>query len=83
MEIRVAIVGIIIEDREKSQEIQGILHEYSDLIIGRMGIPNAMENLNVISLVVKGEQSRISALSGKLGNIETVTSKVIYSRRNF
>lgn len=81
MEKRVAIVAIIVEDKEKAKYVQEILHEFSELIISRMGVPNVDENINIISLVVKGNQSAISTLSGQIGNLEGVTSKVVYSKK--
>lgn len=78
---RVAIVGIIVEDKSLSEDVQRILHEFSELIVGRMGLPDVAEDTNVITLVVKGSQKEISALSGKLGNLDSVTSKVIYSKK--
>ncbi len=39
METRVAIIGIILENRDSAQKLNDLLHEYSDCIIGRMGLP--------------------------------------------
>lgn len=39
MDTRVALIGIIVEDPEAAQRINGILHEYGNYIIGRMGLP--------------------------------------------
>ena len=36
-ETRIAVVGIIVEDKEAVGEINRILHDYSPYIIGRMG----------------------------------------------
>ena len=36
---RVTLVGIIVEDKEAAGRINGLLHEYGEYIIGRMGIP--------------------------------------------
>ena len=38
-ETRIAVVGIIVEDKEAVGEINRILHDYSPYIIGRMGLP--------------------------------------------
>lgn len=40
MENRIAILGIIVQDRDSSSEVNRLLHEYGDSIIGRMGIPH-------------------------------------------
>ena len=78
---RVAIVGIIVEDRDAAARINGLLHEYGEYIIGRMGIPYREKQMNIISVVLDAPQGAISALSGKLGMIPGVSSKCTYSNR--
>lgn len=75
---RVALVGIIVEDREAAARINGLLHEYGEYIIGRMGIPYRGRQMNIISVVLDAPQSVVSALSGKLGMIPGVSSKCVY-----
>lgn len=75
---RVALVGIIVEDREAAARINGLLHEYGEYIIGRMGIPYRDRQMNIISVVLDAPQSVVSALSGKLGMIPGVSSKCVY-----
>ena len=75
---RVALMGIIVEDTETAARINGLLHEYSDYIVGRMGIPYREKEMNIISIVLDAPQSVISALSGKLGMIPGVKSKCLY-----
>ena len=79
-EARVALMGIIVEDTESAARINGILHEYSQYIIGRMGIPYRERELNIISIVLDGPQEEISALSGKLGMLRGVSCKCMYSK---
>lgn len=64
METRIALVGIIVENKESAQRINGILHEYGEHIIGRMGIPYPKRNISVISVVMDAPNDVISALSG-------------------
>ena len=78
---RVALVGIIVEDREAASRINGLLHEYGEYVIGRMGIPYREKQMNVISVVLDAPQSIVSALSGKLGMIPGVSSKCVYGSR--
>lgn len=80
-ESRVTLVGIIIEDQEAAVRINGLLHEYSAYIIGRMGIPYREKKMNIISVVLDAPQSVVSALSGKLGMIPGVSSKCLYGKR--
>lgn len=68
--MRLAVVGIVIEgDKSVSVEVQKVLTQFADIIIGRMGLPDRESGVSVISLIVKGENERISALSGRLGKI--------------
>ena len=78
---RVALVGIIVEDREAAARINGLLHEYSEYVIGRMGIPYREKQLNVISVVLDAPQSVVSARSGKLGMIPGGSSNCVYGSR--
>ncbi len=79
MEKRIAVMSIIVEKSDSAQLLNNILHEASDLIIGRMGIPYREKKLSVISVVVDAPQNEISALSGKIGNLDGVTVKTAYS----
>lgn len=80
METRVAIISIIVEDIEAAEKINALLHQYRQNIIGRMGIPYPAKNISIISVAVDGPMNEISALSGKLGAIEGVSTKTIYSK---
>ena len=80
MESRVAIIGIIIENKESVETLNEILHEYSKFIIGRMGLPYAKRKINIISIVIDAPQDEINTLSGKIGKLDGVTSKVAYSK---
>ena len=72
----IGVVGIVIEgNRDVAMEVQKILSENGDIILGRMGIPDREDNISAISLIVKGESERISALTGKLGRLERVIVK--------
>ena len=79
METRVAVMGIIVETRESTEELNAILHDYGDYIIVRMGIPYKPKDIHIISIAIDAPQDVISALAGKLGNIEGVSVKTAYS----
>jgi len=81
METRVALIGIIIEDMEAVERLNGLLHEYNSYIIGRMGLPYREKNISIISVVVNAEADIISTLAGKLGMIKGVNVKTIYSKK--
>ena len=60
---RVTLIGIIVEDQEAAIRINGLLHEYGEYIIGRMGIPYHEKQMNIISVVMDAPQEKVSALS--------------------
>ena len=79
MENRVAVIAIIIEQVEKSNEVNAILHDYNGFIIGRMGLPYRSRNVYIINIVVDAPVDQINAIAGKLGRIEGVTAKAVCS----
>ena len=81
METTVAVISIIVEDIEAAENINILLHQYRQYVIGRMGVPYAPKKISIISVAVDGPMDAISALSGKLGAIEGVSTKTIYSKK--
>lgn len=81
METRVALIGIIVEDLEAVERMNGLLHDYGQYIIGRMGLPFKEKNISIISVVVNAESDVISTLAGKLGMIKGINVKTIYSKK--
>lgn len=81
MEKRVAVIGIVVEKEESAEIVNTILHEYREFIVGRMGIPYRERGLSVISVIVDAPNATISAISGKLGMTDGVTSKAIYATK--
>lgn len=80
METRIALIGIIVENTEMADTINQLLHEYGEYIIGRMGIPYKVKKLNIISIVIDADNNTISSLSGKLGMLEGISVKTVYSK---
>ena len=71
MEKRIGVIGIIVEEKEQVQKLNDILSLHGNLIIGRMGIPHH-GSVNVISLIVEGNNDEIGAFTGKLGNLKGI-----------
>lgn len=80
IETRIAVIGIIIDDKRSAEAVNGLLHQYGEFIIGRMGLPYEKKMVNIISVVVDAPADIISALSGKLGKIPGVSSKALHSK---
>lgn len=79
METRVASISIIVEKGASVTKLNDLLHEYGEYIIGRMGIPYREKGINIISVAIDAPQDVINALSGKIGRLENITSKTVYS----
>ena len=80
MDSRVAVIAIIIEDINSAEQVNAILHEYGEHIIGRMGIPYRSRKINLISVAVDAPQDTISAISGKIGRLKGVSAKTVLSQ---
>lgn len=79
MNTRIALIGIIVENTESTPQLNRLLHEYADYIIGRMGIPHRERNVNIISVAIDAPLDIINALSGKIGRLSGITARTIYS----
>ncbi len=79
-ETRVAILAIVVERADHIDQLNEILHEYRKYIIGRMGLPYEKRQISLISIAVDAPVSIISAMSGKIGMLDGVTAKSVYSK---
>lgn len=80
MDTRIALIGIIVEDMKSTDKLNSVLHEYSQYMVGRMGIPYREKNVSIISIVIDASNDVISSLSGKLGMIRGINVKTMYSK---
>lgn len=80
MEEKIAVVGIIISNKDAVSRINEILHDFADYIIGRLGLPYKQKDVNVISIIMDAPQEMVNSLSGKLGMIKGVSSKVLITK---
>ena len=79
METRVAVMSIIVENMDAVEPLNALLHENGWYIIGRMGIPYHKRRISIISIALDAPQDAISALAGKIGNLEGISVKTAYS----
>lgn len=80
-ENRIGVAAVIVEDPGSVREVNEVLHNFSSLIVGRLGIPYRERGVSVISVVLDGVPDQISALTGKLGKIKSVTVKAVMSKK--
>jgi len=81
MENRIGSVGIVIENRSAVRRVNEILSEYSEMIVGRMGIPYRERQVAVISVIVDGNTDQIGAMTGKLGKLPGVSVKSALTKK--
>lgn len=82
MDKRLGVVGIVVERLAAAEEINAILHEFSEVIVGRMGIPYRERGVSVISIIVDGTGDEISALTGRLGRVKNVSVKTALAKES-
>ena len=75
MNERIATLSIFIEKKDSVKKVNDILSEFSELIISRMGIPYREKRVSVIVLILDGTNEDMSAMSGRIGNLEGVSVK--------
>lgn len=80
MSKRIAVVSIIIEDTESAGEVNAILHDFGNYIVGRMGIPYRDRGISIICVVIDAEENIISSISGKLGMLHGVSAKTAIAK---
>ena len=76
---RIAVMGIIVENRESAEPLNALLSEYGEYIIGRMGVPYKEKGVHIVSIAIDAPQDAIAALAGKVGNLSGVSVKTAYS----
>lgn len=79
MDTRVAVLSLIVEKPEAVESLNHLLHQYSQYIIGRMGIPYREKGINIICVAMDAPVDRINALTGALGRVDGLLAKVTYS----
>ena len=78
METRVAVISIIVQNKESVPDLNSILSEFGDCIIGRMGIPYHKKSVSIISIALDAEQSTIDKLNEKIERLSGVQAKTAY-----
>ncbi|MEE3488240.1 MAG: TM1266 family iron-only hydrogenase system putative regulator [Bulleidia sp.] len=81
-ETRIAVISIILTDKDSVEQVNSILHDYGSFILGRMGIPYREKGLHLISVAIDAPEDAISALSGKLGRLKGVSVKTAYAPKD-
>ena len=80
METRVAVISIIVTQTDRVEMLNDLLHEYSEFIIGRMGIPYKEKGISIISIAIDAPMDRINSLTGALGRLDGINANVTYAK---
>ena len=79
MDTIIATIQIIVEDWKSVGNLNGILTDFGEFIIGRLGIPYHKKNVNVISIAIDASKDIIEDLRTKLEKLDGVNVKIVYS----
>jgi putative iron-only hydrogenase system regulator len=80
-EKKIGVAAIIVEDPESALKVNEVLHKFGSLIVGRLGVPYRERGVSIICVVLDGTLDEISALTGQLGKIDSVTVKAAVSKK--
>jgi len=81
VEKRLGTVSIIVERHVAPvDELNELLTQFGDDIVGRFGLPYRERGVNIITLVTDTSMERVSALTGKLGKLPGVQVRSLLSK---
>lgn len=78
-ETRVAVIAILVRDRQSAQQINALLHDCDSYIIGRMGLPYRAKGISIINIAIDAQQDVINRLCGAIGRLPGVSVKSVYA----
>ena len=78
-ESRIAVMAIIVEDRDSVDILNALLHEYGDYIVGRMGLPYEKKKLHIVSIALDASEETIASLADKIGSISGISVETAYA----
>jgi len=79
METRVAVIAIIVKEQQAAEQINALLHEAAEYIVGRMGLPYRQKGVSIISVTIDAPQNVINTLAGRIGRLQGVEAKIVYA----
>ena len=79
----IAAMTIIANSNEIADKINGLLHEYNFLLIGRMGMPYRECGLYIIHVTLDGKENQILELAHKLNVLPGIRVKTTFAKGDF
>lgn len=77
---RIAVVSVLVADKSEVEKLNGILSDYGEWILGRMGIPYKEKAVSVLSIVLDAPVEITNALTGKIGRLKGVSVKALFGK---
>ncbi len=75
--IMIHTITIILPTNELSDEVNGILHNYADIILGRIGLPRVDENEFIMTIIVKAEKNMMEKIINEINSIRGIKSNYL------
>ena len=79
----IATITIIANSNQMADKINALLHEYGELMVGRMGMPYRECGLYLINITLDGSREKIMELSHRLNILPDVSVKTTFAKGNF
>lgn len=79
MERVIAGITVIVPTDGDTETVNGILHQYSGLLIGRMGLPYRKAGVSIINLTLDAPRQDILSLTDRLSRVPGVSVKATYA----
>ena len=70
LQTRVAVMAIIVEEPDAVSKLNEQLHEFSEYIVGRMGIPYKTHGISIISVALAEPPATKATLAGRQSDVK-------------
>lgn len=77
-----AVLSITFSDSSSAEKLNGLFHEYSRYIVGRMGMPYPKYNVKIINLTLDGPIAELETLTARISALRGVNVKAVYTGGN-
>lgn len=74
----IAGITVLMENNDQANILNGLLHEYGNELIGRMGLPYRKAGVNIITLTLDTTVGRVLSLSDKIVRLPGTHVKTTY-----
>ena len=78
MKKQIATLGILIENFDKIPQVNTLLHDFSDCIVSRLGLPYEKRNIRLINVVMDANSEDVEHLAENLNAISGITAQAMF-----